>query len=82
MVCDICLFLGATRSYRLTMGRGADGDRVYEQGVTRPRERNSRKTRKGAMTKAWTGGAQGRTREGANATIAPPRRISLGNSEG
>ena len=34
---DICLFLGAARSYRLTVGRGADGDRVYEREVARPR---------------------------------------------
>ena len=65
------------------MGRGADGDRVYEQEVARPREGEFKKNKEGGEDQAVEGRSPKRkTREGANATTAPPRRIALGNSEG
>ena len=65
------------------MGSGADGDRVYEQEVARPREGEFKKNKEGGRGPSCGGEEPKRkTREGANATTAPPRRIALGNSEG
>jgi hypothetical protein len=62
--------------------RGRRRPRIRARGHMTPREELKERQGRGRRPKQWTGGAQGRTKEGANATIAPPRGISLGNSEG